>query len=603
VDPKARYESDDLSWLERPDRRVEGQWIERKEWCDAKKVAEAISAFANGQPPGGLFILGVSTDGKIVGVGERMPAAEEMLARLRTFVDNCGWTYRWVTAADGIARVVLLYVPFSEKRVVCLSDGTAFQRIGESSRRLSTDEIQELKYARQELHFEDEPAIPYAPDVLDPDMVQALLDGLKKRNGLTMPLTIDNALEARRLVARTRHGVSLTHAGLLAVGRDPVAILGGAYLRFLRFEGTVERVGAARNVIKDRTFEGPIPRIVSQFRDFMRTQVREFDYLGPEGKFITDVEYPEPAWEEAIVNALVHRSYRSNGPVFVRMFEDRLEIASPGGFPTAGLPSPVDIATLSTNPRNPHLCNALQYFDLVRLVREGTRRMLDEMTMLGLPPPTIEESKRHDEVTVTLRNDIEERRKRAGVGDAAREWDTIATYLREPQMIFRKRAVENWRRLWKRGARPPAELVKSAFEIAKTDDLPPEDVGKLLALLHERHPPERGAVLSDRQLVALAAELTAGAFSARRDAESTIADMVSMADLSLVRVIEWLEAGQSETTTVDALLTALRNRLHRDPLPTPGMVERLAAVALRYAKSRPARQLYADITGRELPTT
>jgi hypothetical protein len=62
--------------------------------------------------------------------------------------------------------------------------------------------------------------------------------------------------------------------------------------------------------------------------------LREFSKLGKDNKFYTETEYPEDAWYEAIVNACVHRSYvLSNKVVFVKIFDDRLVVESPGGFP------------------------------------------------------------------------------------------------------------------------------------------------------------------------------------------------------------------------------------------------------------------------------
>ena len=63
--------------------------------------------------------------------------------------------------------------------------------------------------------------------------------------------------------------------------------------------------------------------------------MREFSYLGPDAKFVNEPDYPEFVWDEAIVNALVHRSYSfQNVPVFVKMFDDHLDVISPGDYPS-----------------------------------------------------------------------------------------------------------------------------------------------------------------------------------------------------------------------------------------------------------------------------
>ena len=64
------------------------------------------------------------------------------------------------------------------------------------------------------------------------------------------------------------------------------------------------------------------------------SQLREFTRLESDGKFYTASEYPQDAWYEAVVTACVHRSYNlKNMNIFVKMFDDRLVVESPGGFP------------------------------------------------------------------------------------------------------------------------------------------------------------------------------------------------------------------------------------------------------------------------------
>ena len=62
-----------------------------------------------------------------------------------------------------------------------------------------------------------------------------------------------------------------------------------------------------------KIFEGRILQIVEQSIDFVRDQIKEHTYLGREGKFVTESEYPEFAWKEIIVNAIAHRDYSIKG--------------------------------------------------------------------------------------------------------------------------------------------------------------------------------------------------------------------------------------------------------------------------------------------------
>jgi len=177
----------------------------------------------------------------------------------------------------------------------------------------------------------------------------------------------------------------------------------------MRFEGEREGVGDRFNVIKDIWIEGPVPRQLVEAETILDGQLRDFSRLGPDGKFYTAPEYPKPAWYEALVNACVHRSYGlRHMHITIKMFDDRLEVESPGGFPP--LVNPENIYE-TQHSRNPHLMDAMYYLDFVKIANEGTRRMRTTMQEMGLPLPEFKQRQtNHSSVLVTLRNDSKHRR-------------------------------------------------------------------------------------------------------------------------------------------------------------------------------------------------
>jgi ATP-dependent DNA helicase RecG len=96
--------------------------------------------------------------------------------------------------------------------------------------------------------------------------------------------------------------------------------------------------------------------------------------------------------------------------IFVKMFDDKLEIESPGGFPP--LVTPENIYSMH-NPRNPTLMRAMWYLDLVKEHAEGTKRMRDSMQGSNLPPPVFQQTETgmgFAAVRVTLRNHYKQRK-------------------------------------------------------------------------------------------------------------------------------------------------------------------------------------------------
>lgn len=195
----------------------------------------------------------------------------------------------------------------------------------------------------------------------------------------------------------------------LLFARDPRQLVPGAFIRVIRYEGTEEKFGTRMNVVADRVIDGPLPFQLAKAQDFITPLIRSFTRLGVDQRFETTPEFPHEAWFEAVVNAVVHRSYNlKNMNIFVKLFEDRFVVESPGAFLP---PTTAETVFETHNPRNPNTMWALHYFDFVQCAFEGTRRMRDTMRSANLPDPIFAQ---HTEgtfrVVVTLRNHVEHRK-------------------------------------------------------------------------------------------------------------------------------------------------------------------------------------------------
>lgn len=129
--------------------------------------------------------------------------------------------------------------------------------------------------------------------------------------------------------------------------------------------------------------------------------------------------YPERVVKEAIVNAVVHRDYRLNRDILVRIFDDRIEVESPGTLP--GNITPGNIARAGSKARNPLIAGNLREFPIAPNIDagEGVRMMFAEMAQAELYPPQYRQSADTavESVTVTLFN-----LKRPSVWDEVSDW-------------------------------------------------------------------------------------------------------------------------------------------------------------------------------------
>ena len=281
---------------------------------------------------------------------------------------------------------------------------------------MSLEEKDDFRSTRHERSWEQRISGLYKyPQDFDDAIISEFCDNFREREGKDW--SNEEVLVDRHLANRDGDALLPTNCMVLFAANDTRAHIPASRVRVQRFEGTEEGSGNDFRPRTDTYVEGNIPTIVRKANELLANLNYNVTWLHQDGKFVTTPEYPRWAWFEAIVNALVHRSYSFSGSeVTVKFFADRLEIESPGGFVP---PVNVDNVYFHRASRNPHLMEALRYLGFVQMTREGTKRMKESMERYNLPAPTFSQETIHGiSVRVTLRND-HALRKRATDKDVA----------------------------------------------------------------------------------------------------------------------------------------------------------------------------------------
>ena len=370
--------------------------------------------WANTQPFGGLIAVGIEKEGKISG------CKSIGLQKVSDFESACSeqcpdaqFETKRISAQNSSGDhdyVLLIRVQYRFDKLVETVRLEAYIRVGNKKRLLTEDEKREIRIGRGQIEYEKDSVNLRYPDDFDDLLIKDFCRQYRQKRNLTANQTREQLLRVNHLgsIVDGRFKPNLACALLFAL--DPRAAVPGARIRFLRYDGTEEKTGQAYNVVKDMFVDGSVPRIIRDIEEVVNAQMRNFTRLGNDGKFYAKPEYPMDAWREAIVNACVHRSYNlRNMNIFVKMFDNRFTVESLGGFPP-----PVTAETVYEhhNPRNPHLMNALYYFDYVKCSHEGTNRMREEMIGAYLPAPEFSQKEvGTHQVHVTLRNNIEARKE------------------------------------------------------------------------------------------------------------------------------------------------------------------------------------------------
>lgn len=329
--------------------------------------------------------------------------------------------------------VLVLDIEASSSHVISrLSDGEVFLRQNDRSVRLTCGQVLALEYDKGQRAFEDE----LIEDSSIEDVDHEVLDRYKGVLGTDLP--DEQVLRSRRFM---RDG-KLTVAGALLFASDPSAMMPQARVRVLRYDGTRAETGKRLNITKERVFCGPLPRVIEGAYSLISGMLREFQFLASDGKFRTVPEYPEFAWFEGLVNAVTHRDYAYRGDyVRVSVFDDRLEIVSPGA-----LPNIVTLDNMMTTrySRNPRIARTLVEFGWVRELNEGVPRIYSEMQSMLLKDPTYSEPG-GAKVQLTLENNIVARTVRRHEALEDRLTEGVVSALDEYELAAVRLAFTNGR--------------------------------------------------------------------------------------------------------------------------------------------------------------
>ena len=362
--------------------REEGQTFDRKSIrIKPKDLAVTMIAFANAD--GGDLVVGITDSKKEI---EGVDGDEKILNEIRrTPFDFCAPSVNaqveMVPCVDrtGKDNHVLVFHIEPSLRVYANQADEVFLRVGDKSKKLSFDERFQLMNDKGQSCYEE--TAVYSAELDDIDM--SLVDDYCQKSGYSKS-SMEFLTENHGYVVERNGKKHPTVASLLMFGKKPQDFLPRASVRFIRYEGTEEKTGAEMNVIKDVIFEGPVREQIDKSVAFLATQIKERTYLGADGKFITEVEYPEFVRQEMIVNACCHRDLSITGTdIQVKLFDDRLVVESPGNLP--GLVRPDNIRHTHFS-RNPRLARYLKTYKYVKEFGEGVDRMCREMEADGLLP-------------------------------------------------------------------------------------------------------------------------------------------------------------------------------------------------------------------------
>lgn len=388
---------------------VEGQWFERKSArIQARNLAETMVAMANAE--GGMIVLGLH-NGVCEGIDSRPKVQNDWRQAGVDFTDPpvrfTAELLPCINQKGETDHVFVIHIPPGQL-VHATKRDEAFLRVGDENRRLTFEQRLELRYDRGDTTFEITPNLMTDAALLDEDSINEYAAKLGHPNPRRL-------LQARGLLSEDG---TISIGGQLLFGTQPQSSNSQAYVRVLKYAGREPLTGTEQNLVRDVRCEGRLSEQIDSAREAMRDAIPKRRSLGPSGRFGWFGIVPEEVWLEALVNAVIHRSYSNSGDhIRVTVFDNRVEISSPGQFP--GIATLEDLTDVKRFARNPRIARVMTDLEYGQELGEGLRRMVSVMESTGRQRPIVEQSP--GSVLITLLGDVVGPRELAGLPIAARD--------------------------------------------------------------------------------------------------------------------------------------------------------------------------------------
>lgn len=374
------------------------------------KALETVVAFANTE--GGFLVLGMEDfkkaagKARLLGINENPEAVDELrqkvLHQITPPVEGVTWKTLPCILHDGTnGEVVVAIVPKSARIHSIVEDGT-WKRLDKGNREMTAAEINELSFVRGVISAEGELVdIPF--ELLQTDVWETYCTTRKLTSG-----GIKDRMFRIGLARKKAKEIVPTKAAVLLFADDPSGILAcKTAIRVFLYAGTKIEHGPIPNLRKTpKTISGPLVRQITDSYEYVLNEIAKGLTIATSG-FETVHRYPARVIKEAITNAVIHRDYRVNRDIHIRIFDNRIEVESPGLFPANITPATIERA--GSFSRNPLIVNHIREFPSPPNIDagEGVRMMFSTMRSIGLYPPfyVTRPHLEHDAVMVMLLNE------------------------------------------------------------------------------------------------------------------------------------------------------------------------------------------------------
>ena len=378
----------------------ECDWIEAKGGHESShSVMETVCAYANEPSLGGGYILmGVAEDRSSLFPQYKTVHISDPDKFQKNFVSQCSSMFNIPVRPkvsvekineDTILKIKVDELASNQTPIYFKREGLpsgAYRRVGPTDQRCTEDDMH-IFYTDTK-SYEQTPAPGCTIDDIDETALKRYRSLREKVNPSAEELSYDDEelLEALGCLNR-QNKKELNLSGLILFGSSKALRSQFPMIRvdYIRVPGN-EWVSDPDDRFTTIDMRGPLMTLVFRLIDAINADLPK-GFLLPEGEVqASSVGLPTKALREAIVNALMHRSYREHRPVQVIRYDNRIEIINPG----YSLKSEERLGEPGSETRNPFIATVFHETNLAETKGSGIRAMRKLMAVSHLAPPTFD---------------------------------------------------------------------------------------------------------------------------------------------------------------------------------------------------------------------
>ena len=339
------------------DKKLKLEMKKPKSWC------KSVSAFANTY--GGSLIFGISDDNQIIGLENPDKDAEIISEMIKSRLDPIPeFKIRFQKEEDKVLLIVDI-LKGEETPYYYSGDGVleAYVRIGNESVKASSTELKRLVLHGRNTTFDSQNSMYKVEDYA----FSKLRERYKKWTGQSF-----NDKDLISFGLATKDGY-LTNAGALIVDESPIH-----YSRVFctRWNG-LTKSGGTMDALDDAEYSGSLISLIENGEGFIKRNAKMMWRKTANSREELP-EYVERSYHEALVNAIAHRDYLVNGSeVHIDIYDDRMEVYSPGGMPDGSVIQDRDPTTVPSTRRNPVIADVFNRLGYMERKGSGFAKILD----------------------------------------------------------------------------------------------------------------------------------------------------------------------------------------------------------------------------------